>query len=84
MGRPAHGFSLSARRPAGRCSLMPEGTAQQQLGPVGSTVHRARAARWAQSPRPETARWRGWPRLTGGSRAAGSETLLIETCLDLN
>jgi hypothetical protein len=44
MGRPAHGFSLSTRRPAGRCSLMPEGTAQQQLGPVGSTVHRARAS----------------------------------------
>jgi hypothetical protein len=39
----AHGFGLSARWPVGRCGLMPEGAAQQQLGPTGSAAHRARA-----------------------------------------
>jgi hypothetical protein len=39
----AHGFGLSARRPAGCCGLTPEGTAQLQLGSAGSTSHRARA-----------------------------------------
>jgi hypothetical protein len=68
------GSILSARRPVGRCGLMPEGAAQQQLGPAGSAAHNARVVRtWARPPRPETVRWCGRSRLTGGLRAAGSE-----------